>query len=73
MNKLDLRQTKKYDELKGKQQTKFSEALPYFEKAEQIKPDDLDTLRALKEVYYRTGNQAKALEMTKRINAAQPQ
>jgi Tfp pilus assembly protein PilF len=72
MNKLDLRQAKKYDELKAKQQAKFNDALPYFEKAEQIKPDDLDTLRALKEVYYRTGNQAKALEMTKRINAAQP-
>ena len=70
MNKLNLNQTKQYDALKKKQQAKFSEALPYFEKAEQIKPDDVDTLKALKEVYYRTGNNAKAMEMTKRIDAA---
>ena len=71
MNKLNLNQTKQYDALKKKQQDKFKEALPFFEKAEQLKPDDLDTLKALKEVYYRTGNNAKSMEMNKRINAAQ--
>lgn len=39
----------------------FSKALPYMEKANQLKPDDLYTLRSLKELYYR-------LKMTDKYN-----
>lgn len=45
---------KKYDELKVKMDGLFNQALPYFQKAEAAKPDDYNTLVALKEIYVRT-------------------
>lgn len=53
MNALPLNAKSKYDALKKKQKSEFEAALPFFEKANGIAPDDLDTLRALKEVYYK--------------------
>lgn len=64
MNALPLNATTKYKELKTKQEQAFKDALPYFEKAQQISPDDVDTLNALKEVYYK-------LKMVEKAQAVQ--
>jgi len=44
---------KKYEAAKEKMFAQFDEALPYFKKAEQLNPNDRNTLIALKEIYAR--------------------
>lgn len=44
---------KKYDDLTSKANVEIKKSLPYFEKAYSIAPDDLGTMQALKEVYYK--------------------
>lgn len=70
MNKLKLNETKKYDVLKKKQQDAFSKALPYFEKSYAKNPKDMDTVKALKEVYYKLGMAEKSMEMNKILQGA---
>ncbi len=53
MNKLGFNETTKYNAFKKKQDAEFKLALPYFEKAHSLEPKDEDTLKALKEVYYK--------------------
>lgn len=65
MNKLGLNEKKKYDALKAEQKAAFEKALPMFEKAHEVNPDDMDTIKALKEVYYKLGMAEKSLEMNK--------
>ncbi|MBA4321635.1 MAG: hypothetical protein C0408_02340 [Odoribacter sp.] len=43
----------KYNVAVGEANTVFMNAIPYFEKANSIKPDDVDALRNLKELYFR--------------------
>ncbi len=50
---------KKYDETKKKGLAFLVEALPYLEKALELKPDDSRTLFSLKQVYSRTGDLEK--------------
>lgn len=64
-NNLPLSQKDKYEKLKKQAQDNFKKALPYLEKAKSIKPEDLNTLKALKELYTRT----KQYEKLKEINA----
>lgn len=45
----------KYKALKTEQKSHYEEALPYFERALEIEPDDLLTIGALKKVYYQLG------------------
>ncbi|MBE0640463.1 MAG: hypothetical protein IH599_00405, partial [Bacteroidales bacterium] len=56
----------KYDTEKAKADQMLSSALPYLEKASEVKPDDLPTLGALKEIYARTNQ----LEKLKKVNEA---
>ena len=56
INDLPSSAIKKYDALKKKQKETFALSLPFFEKALEIKPDDEATLKALREVYYKTGD-----------------
>ncbi len=42
---------KKYEEMKEQVFTEFEKALPYFQKAEALDPNDVNTLIALKEIY----------------------
>ena len=56
----------KYDTEKAKADNKLTSALPYLEKASEIKPDDMATLGALKEIYARTSQ----LEKLKKVNEA---
>ena len=65
INALPGSAVKKYDALKKKQKETFKLALPYFEKALESSPEDPDTLKALREVYYKIGD----TENYKRINA----
>lgn len=44
---------KKYEDLKAKIFKEFDKALPYFQKAESLNPNDINTLIALKEIYAR--------------------
>lgn len=43
----------KYNTALGEANVVFINAIPYFEKANSIRPDDVDALRNLKELYYR--------------------
>lgn len=43
----------------------YLKAIPYFEKAYELKPDDKTTMQQLKKLYAKTGNSAKFEEMKK--------
>ncbi len=47
----DEADNKKYEELRKKLLSQFDQALPFFQKAEQLNPNDQNTLIALKEIY----------------------
>ena len=51
----------------------FSEAIPYFEKALQLSPKDVETMGTLKTSYMKVGRDKDAAEMTKRINETKAQ
>ena len=70
MNGLGLSETRKYDALKKKQKDIFVTSLGYFEKALELKGDDLDIVRALMEVYRKTGDYQKSLDMKTILEAA---
>ena len=65
--------TKKYNELKAEMDGYFTEALPYFEAAEKINANDMNTLIALKEIAARTNNFEQAEEYKKRMEALRGQ
>lgn len=60
---------KKYDTLKAKMDGLFAEALPYFQKAEEIDGKDYNTLVALKEIYVRTKQYDKSKICKEKIEA----
>lgn len=68
-----LREQKKYNELKAEMDGYFTEALPYFEAAEKINANDMNTLIALKEIAARTNNFEQAEEYKKRMEALRGQ
>jgi tetratricopeptide (TPR) repeat protein len=59
----DIADQKKYMEALKISNEKFKEALPFFEKAHQLKPDEKDYLIALKGIYYNL-NMGKEYEVT---------
>jgi tetratricopeptide (TPR) repeat protein len=63
MNNLKMNETKKFEAYKAEQKEYFKQSLPYFEKARELNPDDQDVLKALREVYYKTGDTKKAMEI----------
>jgi tetratricopeptide (TPR) repeat protein len=52
--------TKKYNEKQAEMMAQFDKALPHFEKAESLNPDDSNTLLALKEIWARKGDFEKS-------------
>lgn len=48
-----IRDQKASSQLQAEALDKFKKALPYFEKAAELKPTDLDNLRTLRSIYYR--------------------
>ncbi len=47
----------------------YKEAVPWFEKAHQIKPDDVDTLEFLKSICFRLRDEAGIMEKYNTYNA----
>lgn len=62
---------KKYDSMKVEVDKVFDEALPYFQKAEQVNPSDRNTLIALKEIYARKNEMEISDEFDKRLKAVE--
>lgn len=58
----EIMDVKKYTEAIDQANAVYSKALPYMEKALELKPDDVYAMRSLKELYYR-------LKMTDKYNA----
>ena len=58
MNK-NLNNFDKYDEIKAKQVSLYKEVIPLYEKAYEVRPDDLDTIRTLMSLYENTGMEEK--------------
>ena len=58
---------KKYGELETQRDDLYNKALPYFEKAYEIKNDQVEIIQALKEIYAKMGNYDKSNEMKARI------
>ena len=69
-NKLDLKETVKYDKLKGDADNILKIALPYLEKAHVLEPKDMSTLTALKEIYTRLKMDEKAKAINDEIQNA---
>ncbi|MCP4884974.1 MAG: tetratricopeptide repeat protein [Flavobacteriales bacterium] len=63
MNK-NLNDFDKYDEIKARQSALYKEVIPFYEKAYELKPDDLDTVRTLMSLYENTemDDQFKAMK-----------
>jgi tetratricopeptide (TPR) repeat protein len=53
MNK-SLKNFKKYDEIKARQVELYKEVIPLYEKAYELRPDDIDTVRTLMSLYENT-------------------
>ena len=49
----------------------FVTARPYLESAFQVDPADLETIRSLKDIYARTGEDDKFLQMNDLLKGAQ--
>ena len=64
-NDVPPRETKKYDAIMSEANAAFQEALPYLEKAFEVNSTDVQTIRSLRDIYARTGNDEKMLEMKK--------
>jgi tetratricopeptide (TPR) repeat protein len=59
--------TKKYEALKTQMNGVFAQALPYFQKAEVLNPNDRNTLTAIREINVRLGKMDIGEEFKKRI------
>lgn len=66
-NDLPPSKIKDYDTLKKQADTKFSEALPFLEKAHQLEPQNTGTMQTLSQVYARLNMLDKAGEMRKKM------
>lgn len=61
----------RYDAMKAKQNAEFDKALPYFQRAEQLDPNDLNTLIALKEIFARKNDATLSNEFKVRLENVQ--
>lgn len=62
---------KKYEELEKSMVAVFDKSLPYFQKAEGMNPNDLNTLIALKEIYAKKNDLNLSKEFKARIETVQ--
>ena len=70
MNQLGMSKAdqKKYEELKKVKTEQFEKSLPYFEKAYELNPTDLETVKALWETYRQLKNREKTMEMKAKLD-----
>jgi tetratricopeptide (TPR) repeat protein len=66
-NQLPIEEAEKYDKLKAQADEYLKKAQPELEKALQVKPEDLNTLVSLKQIYSRTNQYEKLKEVNSRI------
>lgn len=59
---------KKMETMKNEVMALFDQALPYFQKAESVNPNDLNTLIALSEIFARKDDEDKSKEFKKRLD-----
>ncbi len=59
--------TKKYNEKRAEIEALFDKALPFFEKADKVEGNDVNTLIALKEIYAKKGQFDKSNEIKARL------
>ncbi len=71
MNQLGMSKAeqKKYEELKKVKNEKFEKSIPFFEKAHALNPQDLETVKALWEVYRQLRNPEKTMEYKEKLDA----
>ena len=53
----------KYEELKEKRQEMYRDVLPYLEKAKEQRPDGVEVIRTLMNIYSQLGEDAKFKDM----------
>ena len=58
---------KKYEKIRDEIMALFDQALPYFKKAENLNPNDMNTLIALSEIFARKDDLETATELKKRL------
>lgn len=66
-NEIPPNKTKEYEAAMAKAKDYFAKAQPYFESALELSPDDVAIMQSLKNIYARTGQDEKMLEMTNRL------
>jgi len=66
-NDLSKEGQRKYDVMHKEIEVQFDKALPYFQKAESLNPNDVNTLIALKEIFARKDDFEKSNEFKKRF------
>lgn len=57
-------QTSRYKALLDEAKSIFAIGLPYLEMAHQVNPEDVSTIRSLRDIYARLGNDEKTIEMS---------
>lgn len=68
MNK-SLNNFDKYDEIKAKQSELYKTVIPLYEKAYELRPDDVDTIRTLMSLYENTGMDDKFSAMKEKYDS----
>lgn len=66
-NQLPLDATEKFNKIKKRADSMLKQAMPHLENAHQIKPQDLNTLQSLKEIYARLNKTEKLKEVNGKI------
>lgn len=68
-NEVPPKQQKLYESMMEEAKQWFVKAKPLFEKAHTLRPDDTSTIRSLRDIYARTGEDAKLMEMSDKLKA----
>lgn len=66
-NAIPPNQIKKYNAAIDEANAVFEQALPYLEKAYELNPEDKETMRSLKDIYIRMGEDDKYMEMKEKL------
>ncbi len=67
---LPLNESAKYDEMMTAASQDFTKAIPYLEVAIEVRPDNINAMTILRDIYVHNKQMDKAEELTKKIDAA---
>jgi tetratricopeptide (TPR) repeat protein len=70
-NKQPVEAQQEFERLKAEADKYLEAAIPYLEKAAEVRPDDINTLSSLKQIYTRLNRAAELRVITGKINALQ--